>query len=72
MGILLDVLRELGSMFFGAPRMAVPLLALIAMAAAVARLGDPQIAGALLLIGCLVLLAENVFDAARKSRRSNG
>src|SRR6185437_207427 len=35
MNIFLEVLRELGSMFFGAPRMAAPLLVLIAIAAAV-------------------------------------
>ena len=72
MNIFLEVLRELGSMFFGAPRMAAPLLVLIAIAAAVAHFGDPQIAGGLLLLGSLVLLAENVFDTARKAKRVNG
>jgi hypothetical protein len=68
MSIFLEVLKELGSMFFGAPRMAAPLLVLIAMAAAVAHFGDPQIAGALLVLGCLAVLAENVFDTARKAK----
>ena len=69
MNIVLEVLSELGSMFFGAPRLAAPLLVLIALTAAIAHFGDPQIAGGLLLLGSLALLAENVFDAARKAKR---
>ena len=69
MSIVLDILKELGAMFFGAPRMAAPLLALIAIVAAVAHFGDAQIAGGLLLFGGLALLAENVLDTARKSSR---
>ena len=69
MSIFIEVLRELGSMFFGAPRMAAPLLLVIALAAAIAHFGDPQISGGLLLLGSLALLAENVLDAARKAKR---
>ena len=69
MSVLLEVLKELGSMFFGAPRMAVPLLVLIGVSAAVAHFRDPQIAGGVLLIGCLALLAENVFHEARNAKR---
>jgi uncharacterized membrane protein AbrB (regulator of aidB expression) len=69
MNVFLDVLKELGSMFFGTPRMAAPLLILIALAAAIAHFGAPQIAGALLLFGCLALLAENVLHTARNAKR---
>ena len=72
MNIFVEVLRELGSMFFGAPRMAAPLLVLIASVAAVAHFGDPQIAGGLLLLGSLALLVENVLDTARKAKRPKG
>jgi hypothetical protein len=56
-------------MFFGTPRMALPLLVLISIAAAIAHFSDPQIAGGILVTGCLALLAENVFDTARKAKR---
>jgi hypothetical protein len=69
MSVFLEVLEELGSMFFGAPRMAVPLLILIALAAAAAHFGYTHAAGGLLLFGCLALLAENVFHTARKAKR---
>ena len=69
MSIVVEVLRELGAMFFGAPRMAAPLLAVIALAALIAHFSDPQIAGGLLLLGALALLAENVLDTARKATR---
>ena len=72
MSVFLEVLKELGSMFFGAPRLATPLLVLIAIAASVAHIGAPQIAGAMLVLGCLALLAENVWHTARKAKRPNG
>jgi len=72
MSVFLEVLKELGSMFFGAPRLAAPVLVLIATAALVAQFGAPQIAGGALVLGCLALLAENVWHTARKAKRPNG
>lgn len=69
MGVFLEVLQELGSMFFGTPRLAVPLLIVIAFAAVIAHFVNPQVAGGFLLIGCLAVLAENVFYAARQAKR---
>jgi hypothetical protein len=69
MDVLKEVFVELGKMFFGDPRLAIPLLALIAAAAATATYVSAQGAGALLVVGCVALLAENVFHVARKSRR---
>ena len=69
MGVIWEVIQELGSMFFGTPRLAIPLLIVIALAAAVAHFANPQMAGGLLLGGCLAVLAENVFYAARQARK---
>jgi hypothetical protein len=69
MDVLKEVFVELAKMFFGDPRLAIPLLALIAATGAVAAYLSAQGAGALLVVGCVGLLAENVFHAARKSRR---
>jgi len=70
MGVLGELLRELASMFFGAPRLALPLLILVAIVAAVAGAGWPEIAGAILVFGCLALLGENVFNEARARKHS--
>jgi hypothetical protein len=67
--VIKEVLIELGKMFFGEPRMAIAILALIALAWAVAHYATPHAGGLLLLIGCLAILAENVFHTAHKSRR---
>jgi hypothetical protein len=56
-------------MFFGAPRLAVPLLIVIALAAIIARFAYPSLAGGFLLVGCLGVLGENVLFTARRSRR---
>ena len=69
MSVFLEVLQELGSMFFGTPRLAIPLLIVIAAAAAIAHFANPQFAGGFLLLGCLGVLAENVFYAARHAKR---
>ena len=72
MGIFREVVKELGSMFFGSPRLAAPLLILIAIAAAVAQFGAVGLAGGALLVGSLAVLAENVFATARKAERTIG
>lgn len=69
MSVFLEVLKELGSMFFGAPRMAIPILIVIALAAAAAHFTNAQGAGAFLILGCLGVLAENVFHEARRAKR---
>jgi hypothetical protein len=60
------ILKELGAMFFGAPRLAAALLVLIGAAALLARDGRPRLAGVLLVGGCIALLVENVLHAARR------
>jgi len=69
MEVVKEVFVELGKMFFGDPRLALPLLALIAGAAAAAHYLSANAGGALLIAGCVGLLAENVFHTARKTRR---
>jgi hypothetical protein len=69
MSVFLDVLRELAAMFFGTPRLAIPALAVIAIAALAAHYANPQIAGALLLFGLCAVLAENVLFEARRAKR---
>ena len=69
MSVIVEVLRELAKMFFGEPRMAIPILAVVALAAAAARYVGPLACAGALLFGCLLILAENVFYAARKARK---
>ena len=71
MSVIAEVLEELWSMFVGDRRLTLLLLAVVAVAALAATvLGAPAIASAsILLIGALAVLADSVFDAARKSRR---
>ncbi|MGE3304107.1 MAG: hypothetical protein AB7M12_13460 [Hyphomonadaceae bacterium] len=68
MSVLGDVLKELAKMFFGEPRMAIGVLALIALAALAARFAGEAACGALLLFGAFAVLAENVLRAARRAR----
>ena len=69
MKVALAIVREVASMFFGTPRLAVPLLLIIAVSGALARFFNAQAAGGALLIGCLVVLAENVLHEARRGGR---
>ncbi len=71
MSVIREVLEELWSMFVGDRRLTLLVLLLVAAAAAIATLA-PQYAVAaavLLLVGALAILADVVFQAARKARR---
>lgn len=67
MGMLKEVLAELIGMFVGDARLTIPILALVAASAALINLAgvDPLLGGGILLIGCLLLLIENVHRSAR-------
>jgi hypothetical protein len=70
MSVVLEVLEELWSMFVGDRRLTLLLLAVAAIAAAVSLLsGAHLLATGLLLAGALAVLADSVFQAARKARR---
>ena len=67
MTMLKEIIAELIAMFMGDARLTLAILALVAGVAALIKLAgvDPLGAGGLLLIGCLVLLIENVHRSAR-------
>ena len=70
MSVLKEVLEELWSMFVGDRRLTLLVLAVVAIAAAVSAF-FPNLHGAaaaLLLIGAAAVLADAVFQAARKAR----
>ena len=62
------VARELLGMFVGDNKLALYILAVVALAALCATVLhlDARAAGALLLLGCLAVLLESVLRAARK------
>jgi hypothetical protein len=71
MSVIREVLEELWSMFVGDRRLTLLVLLLVAVAAAIATF-TPQYgvaAAILLLLGALAILADVVFQAARKARR---
>jgi hypothetical protein len=70
MNVITEVLEELWSMFVGDRRLTLLVLAVLAIAAAVSWLA-PQIRGAapiIILVGAAGVLADAVFQAARKTR----
>jgi hypothetical protein len=67
MSVIRDVLEELFSMFMGDARLSVGVLLIVGAAAGLAYVGQPLLAGATLLLGCLGLVLGNVLYAARKS-----
>lgn len=71
MSVVREVLEELWSMFVGDRRLTLLLLVVVAIAAAVAiLLPDLHVlAAALILVGAVAILADSVFQAARKARR---
>ena len=71
MSVIREVLEELWSMFVGDRRLTLLVLLLVGVAAAIAAFA-PQYgvaAAVLLLVGALAILADVVFQAARKARR---
>jgi len=67
MTMLKEIAAELIGMFMGDARLTLAVLAVVASAAALINLAgvDPLGAGAILLVGCLGLLIENVHRSAR-------
>jgi len=70
MTVLREVLRELLSMFAADARLSAAVLAVVAMAALLLRVlpGQPLLAGAALLGGCLLVVVAGVLKAARGRR----
>jgi len=71
MSVIREVLEELWSMFVGDRRLTLLVLLLVAVAAATAVFA-PQLhvaAAALILVGALAILADSVWQAAKKARR---
>ena len=67
MSLFRDILDELFSMFAGDAGLATGIIAVVGAAALAAQFGTPLTGGALLLVGCLAVLAGAVvFEAANK------
>lgn len=71
MSVIREVLEELWSMFVGDRRLTLLLLLVVAIGAAIAILSPALhiLAAALILVGAIAILADSVFQAARKARR---
>jgi hypothetical protein len=67
MTMLKEIIAELIDMFVGDARLTLGVLAIVAGAAALIKIAgiDPLGSGSILLVGCLGLLIENVYRAAR-------
>ena len=69
MSVIQEVLEELWSMFVGDRRLTLLLLAVVALAAAAAYLlHQPLVAAGVVLAGAVAVLADSVFQVARKAR----
>ncbi|HVM99176.1 MAG TPA: hypothetical protein VMT68_03095 [Caulobacteraceae bacterium] len=69
MSVIAEVLEELWSMFVGDRRLTLLLLAVVGLAAVVAYVVlQPLLAAGIVLTGAVAVLADSVFEAARKSR----
>jgi len=67
MNVLREVIEELWSMFVGDRRLTLLVIAVVALAAAAARLaGASWLAGAVLVVGALAVLADSVLQQARR------
>ena len=71
MSVVIEVLEELWSMFVGDRRLTLLALCVVGVAAITARVlaAPPMASAGLLLVGALAVLADSVFQAARKARR---
>ena len=67
MSLIKEILAEMVGMFVGDARLTLAILALVGAVAALTRLAgiDPLLAGAVLTVGCLAVLIENVRSTAR-------
>jgi hypothetical protein len=71
MSVLKEVLEELWSMFVGDRRLTLLALAVVALAAVIATVfaAHATLAADVLLVGAVLVLADAVFAAARKTRQ---
>ncbi len=71
MSVVIEVLEELWSMFVGDRRLTLLVLAVVVMAAVVAMAAHAPaiVAAGLLLVGAVAVLADSVFQAARRAQR---
>jgi hypothetical protein len=69
MTILKELAAELLGMFVAEKRLAMAVLAIVAVAGSLVDFAglDPLVGGAILLFGCLTLLVESVCRSARRS-----
>ena len=67
MTILKEIAAELLGMFFAEKRLAIAVLAIVAVAGSLVDFAglDPLVGGAILLFGCLTLLVDSVCRSAR-------
>ena len=71
----MNMLREFAGgffkMFLGDMRLTIGILAVVALTVALTRSGSvpPLVAGAILLIGCVVVLVANVASFAKRQRK---
>jgi len=68
MTVLTNALRELAGLFVDDGALALAIVVIVVLAGIVAAMmpGVPLVAGAILLLGCLVVLVLNVARAARR------
>ena len=71
MSVVVEVLEELWSMFVGDRRLTLLVLGVVALAAIVAMAAHAPavVAAGLLLVGAVAVLADSVFQAARRAQR---
>ena len=71
MSVVIEVLQELWSMFVGDRRLTLLVLAVVMLAAVVAMAAHAPtiVAAGLLLVGAVAVLADSVFQAARRAQR---
>jgi hypothetical protein len=70
MSVVREVLEELWSMFVGDRRLTLLTLIVVALAATVSLLAKATtLAAVLVFVGAVAVLADAVFQAARKARR---
>jgi hypothetical protein len=69
MTVINEVVAELISMFVGERRLTIAVLAVVTVAWCLANFTDldPLVGGTMMLLGCLILLIESVWRAAKAS-----
>jgi hypothetical protein len=69
MTVLKEVVAELIGMFVGERRLTIAVLAVVTVAWCLANFTDldPLVGGTMMLLGCLILLIESVWRAAKAS-----